>query len=123
MPIYEYGCPDCGERLERMQKISDPLLGVCPSCGSDKLRKLVSQTSFTLKGSGWYSDHYGLRAGGGEKAAPSAGEASPAAGAAPAGGAAPATGAASAGGGSGSSAGSGGSSSGGGTGSSVGTAS
>jgi len=61
MPIYEYACPDCGHQFENIQKISDPLLTDCPECGADNLRKLVSATSFHLKGSGWYKDHYGLK--------------------------------------------------------------
>ncbi|MCK6523946.1 zinc ribbon domain-containing protein, partial [Myxococcota bacterium] len=61
MPIYEYACPDCGHEFERLQKISEPPVSVCPSCGAEKVRKLVSQTSFQLKGGGWYNDHYGLK--------------------------------------------------------------
>ncbi|MCB9761580.1 MAG: zinc ribbon domain-containing protein [Alphaproteobacteria bacterium] len=63
MPIYEYRCPDCGHEFEQMRKISDPPLTDCPSCGGAQVRKLISRTSFTLKGSGWYSDHYGLKGG------------------------------------------------------------
>ncbi|MEE2750767.1 MAG: zinc ribbon domain-containing protein [Myxococcota bacterium] len=61
MPIYEYACPDCEHQFENIQKFSDPLLTDCPECGADKLKKLVSATSFHLKGSGWYKDHYGLK--------------------------------------------------------------
>ena len=61
MPIYEYACSACGHQFENIQKISDPLLTDCPECGADELRKLVSATSFHLKGSGWYKDHYGLK--------------------------------------------------------------
>jgi putative FmdB family regulatory protein len=58
MPIYEYRCLSCGRRLERVQKFSDKPLSVCPECGG-ALNKLISSTSFVLKGSGWYSDGYG----------------------------------------------------------------
>ncbi|MBK7759085.1 MAG: zinc ribbon domain-containing protein [Deltaproteobacteria bacterium] len=61
MPIYEYACPDCGHQFERLQKISEPPVTVCPACSAEKVRKLVSQTSFQLKGGGWYNDHYGLK--------------------------------------------------------------
>jgi len=61
MPIYEYACPDCGHQFEHIQKFSDPLLSECPECGVERLKKLVSATSFHLKGSGWYKDHYGLK--------------------------------------------------------------
>ena len=57
MPIYEYKCSSCEEQLEVMQKISDPRLTVCPECGGD-LSKLISNTSFVLKGGGWYADGY-----------------------------------------------------------------
>jgi len=57
MPIYEYGCDVCEKRIEVMQKFSDPPLVRCESCGG-VLRKLVSNTSFVLKGSGWYADGY-----------------------------------------------------------------
>lgn len=65
MPIYEYGCEDCGHTFERLQKVSDAPVADCPSCGSEgSVNKLVSRTSFVLKGGGWYKDHYGLKGGG-----------------------------------------------------------
>ena len=57
MPIYEYVCTKCEKQTEAMQRISDPPLRKCPSC-SGKLRKLISNTSFVLKGGGWYKDGY-----------------------------------------------------------------
>jgi putative FmdB family regulatory protein len=57
MPVYEYECTSCGEHTEAMQKFSDPPLSECPECGGE-LRKLISSTSFVLKGSGWYADGY-----------------------------------------------------------------
>ena len=57
MPIYEYKCGSCGEQMEVMQRISDPRLTVCPACGGE-LAKLISNTSFVLKGGGWYADGY-----------------------------------------------------------------
>ncbi|MEW6585382.1 MAG: FmdB family zinc ribbon protein [Nitrospirota bacterium] len=57
MPIYEYECVECGEHCEVMQKFSDEPLSVCSSCGG-RLHKLISQTSFVLKGSGWYVTDY-----------------------------------------------------------------
>ena len=61
VPIYEYQCPDCGYQFEQLQKISDEPIRVCPNCEQTHVRKLVSQTSFVLKGGGWYKDHYGLK--------------------------------------------------------------
>jgi len=58
MPIYEYECMDCGEVQEAFQKISDKPLTTCKQC-SGKLHKLISQSSFHLKGSGWYVTDYG----------------------------------------------------------------
>lgn len=54
MPIYEYQCSACGHQLEAMQKFSDEPLKQCPTCGQDTLNKLISATSFQLKGTGWY---------------------------------------------------------------------
>lgn len=58
MPIYEYRCASCGAELEKLQKISDPPLVECPECGKDSLTKLVSASSFRLKGSGWYETDF-----------------------------------------------------------------
>jgi len=57
MPIYEYVCEKCGAQLEVLQKVSDPPLKRCRSCRG-KLEKIVSRTSFQLKGSGWYKTDY-----------------------------------------------------------------
>jgi len=58
MPIYEYECQACGHRFEEWQKMSDEPVKVCPKCKKRKVEKLISQTSFQLKGGGWYSDLY-----------------------------------------------------------------
>lgn len=58
MPIYEYRCEACGAELEKLQKISDPLLRECPECGRETLVKLVSAASFRLKGGGWYESDF-----------------------------------------------------------------
>jgi putative FmdB family regulatory protein len=58
MPIYEYECKDCGKRLEALQKISDLPLRVCPSCQAAGLVRLVSASSFRLKGGGWYETDF-----------------------------------------------------------------
>jgi putative FmdB family regulatory protein len=56
MPIYEYQCQTCGEVTEKLQKFSDDPLRSC-GCGGN-LDKLVSRSSFQLKGSGWYVSDY-----------------------------------------------------------------
>lgn len=58
MPIYEYECEKCGRILEAYQRFSDPALKTCNSC-SGRLHKLISQSSFHLKGTGWYVTDYG----------------------------------------------------------------
>jgi putative FmdB family regulatory protein len=67
MPIYEYECLQCQEVIEAVQKISDEPLSTCPSCAGE-LKKLISNSSFLLKGGGWYADGYS-NAGGCSKAA------------------------------------------------------
>ncbi len=58
MPIYEYECEACSNKLEKLQKISDEPLKVCPECNQSKLNKLVSAAGFRLKGSGWYETDF-----------------------------------------------------------------
>jgi putative FmdB family regulatory protein len=57
MPIYEYQCEDCSRRFEVMQRMTEPLLATCEKCGGH-VRRLISQTSFVLKGGGWYVTDY-----------------------------------------------------------------
>jgi len=58
MPIYEYACGKCEHEFEVEQRMSDPPVKTCPECRSRKVKRLISRTSFVLKGSGWYSDLY-----------------------------------------------------------------
>ena len=58
MPIYEYRCADCGFQDEYLQKLSEPPLTVCPSCGKPAFQKQVSAAGFQLKGSGWYATDF-----------------------------------------------------------------
>jgi putative FmdB family regulatory protein len=57
MPIYEYTCSKCGYYTEVLQKFSDPPVTRCEHC-KGKMRKLISQSSFHLKGTGWYVTDY-----------------------------------------------------------------
>jgi putative FmdB family regulatory protein len=57
MPIYEYICEKCGSHIEALQKVSDAPLKRCKKCRG-KLEKVVSRTSFQLKGGGWYLSDY-----------------------------------------------------------------
>ncbi len=58
MPIREYECKGCGNYMEVIQGINEKSLETCPKCGG-KLEKLISNSSFVLKGSGWYKTDYG----------------------------------------------------------------
>jgi putative FmdB family regulatory protein len=57
MPIYEYRCTDCEQIFEEWQTDYKERELICPVCGS-KARRLISNTSFVLKGSGWYTTDY-----------------------------------------------------------------
>ena len=58
LPIYEYQCQSCGHEFEELQKFNDDPLVDCPVCQRTELRKLISQTSFVLKGGGWYATDF-----------------------------------------------------------------
>jgi len=63
MPIYEYLCEKCDHEFEVEQRITDDPVKTCPECRSRKVKRLISQTSFVLKGGGWYSDLYSSPSG------------------------------------------------------------
>jgi len=58
MPIYEYQCQKCGHEFEREQRIVEDPIKKCPACKSNQAKRLISKTSFVLKGGGWYNDLY-----------------------------------------------------------------
>lgn len=58
MPIYEYQCKKCGKGFEVFQGITDPAVSSCKFCHGS-VRKLMSLSSFHLKGGGWYATDYG----------------------------------------------------------------
>jgi putative FmdB family regulatory protein len=57
MPLYEYECDACGHRFEKIQKFSDPLVDICPTCGG-AVHKLMSSPAIQFKGSGFYITDY-----------------------------------------------------------------
>jgi len=57
MPIYEYKCKKCGKQFEAFQGITEPDLKTCKFCRG-KVHKMMSLSSFSLKGSGWYATDY-----------------------------------------------------------------
>ncbi|MGL4809097.1 MAG: FmdB family zinc ribbon protein [Giesbergeria sp.] len=69
MPIYAYKCGSCGHAKDVLQKISDPVLTVCPACGAESFAKQLTAAGFQLKGSGWYATDF---RGGSSTAAPAA---------------------------------------------------
>lgn len=59
MPIYEYHCPHCRKNFEEWLKSDDDAsTHPCPTCGESSPR-IISQTTFILKGGGWYVTEYG----------------------------------------------------------------
>ena len=63
MPIYEYRCDECGAVVEKIQSFSAPPPDSCDACGGGPMQKLISQSSFVLKGGGWYKDGYASSSG------------------------------------------------------------
>ncbi len=58
---YEYLCKltDCQARWEVSQKITDAPIKICPECGEESAKRLIStKGGFVLKGGGWYADGY-----------------------------------------------------------------
>ena len=58
MPIYAYRCDECGFAKDVLQKISDPVLTVCLSCGKPSFKKQLTAAGFQLKGTGWYATDF-----------------------------------------------------------------
>ena len=87
MPIYAYRCDECGFAKDVLQKISDPVLTVCPSCSKSAFKKQLTAAGFQLKGTGWYATDFrggtapstGTATGPAEPAAPAAAAPAPAA--------------------------------------------
>jgi putative FmdB family regulatory protein len=77
MPVYEYECQACNKVFEVQQKMADKPLTSCPDCEGE-VKKLMSMSSFQLKGGGWYADGYASSSGKAAPAAPAAAPAAPA---------------------------------------------
>lgn len=58
MPIYVFRCEDCGEKFDRLQKLSDADPDTCPHCGKHHVRRQVTAPAFRLAGSGWYETDF-----------------------------------------------------------------
>ena len=68
MPIYAYRCEACGFAKDVLQKVSDPQLTDCPTCGKSSFKKQITAAGFQLKGTGWYATDF--RGGTGSSAPP-----------------------------------------------------
>lgn len=75
MPVYQYACTECGERLEVRQSFTDDALTVCPVCDG-RLRKVLSAVGVVFKGSGFYrtDSRSGSDSGSSKSGTPSSGE-------------------------------------------------
>jgi putative FmdB family regulatory protein len=58
MPIYEFECPTCAHRFERLQKVADADPKDCPECGKSGVRRRLTAPAFRLSGSGWYETDF-----------------------------------------------------------------
>ncbi len=58
MPTYSYLCTECAHEFERVQRITEDAIKVCPSCGKPTAKRQLQSGNFILKGSGWYGDLY-----------------------------------------------------------------
>lgn len=58
MPIYAYRCSACGHARDVLQKMSDPVLSICPACGASSFAKQLTAAGFRLKGTGWYATDF-----------------------------------------------------------------
>jgi putative FmdB family regulatory protein len=58
VPIYEYRCSSCGFQKEYLQKVSDPILSICPECSKETFSKMLTSAGFHLKGGGWYATDF-----------------------------------------------------------------
>lgn len=70
MPLYEYQCQKCRERVEVIQNLSDPPYEHCPKCGGD-MKKLLSAPAIQFKGSGFYKTDYASGSGSGSSSSSS----------------------------------------------------
>lgn len=75
MPIYAYKCNACGFAQDVLQKMSDPVLTECPTCGQASFAKQLTAAGFQLKGSGWYATDFKGGSAAASAVAPAAGAA------------------------------------------------
>jgi putative FmdB family regulatory protein len=62
MPIYEYRCKECHQLFEKWRKQveDESVVHNCPIC-KGSAERLISHTTFALKGGGWYVTEYGSK--------------------------------------------------------------
>jgi len=69
VPLYEYLCPNCGRRFEKIEKVGAPETKKCPKCGG-KAERTIAPPAIQFKGSGWYVTDYAGKSGGGSSSEP-----------------------------------------------------
>ena len=65
MPLYEYECPKCEHRFEKIEKVTAPHRQKCPKC-KGLAGRLQSAPAIQFKGAGWYVTDYGRNKSGGD---------------------------------------------------------
>ncbi len=60
MPLYEYECKQCHQRVEKIQSFSAPEITICPNCGGE-LERVISAPAIQFKGAGWYVNDYAAK--------------------------------------------------------------
>ena len=58
MPLYEYQCSACKASWDELESVTAPPTITCPTCKTPQAQRLMSPTSFRLKGGGWAKDGY-----------------------------------------------------------------
>jgi putative FmdB family regulatory protein len=59
MPTYEYRCQNCQHDFELYQSFSEESITICPECGEEKVRKVISGgAGVVFKGGGFYETDY-----------------------------------------------------------------
>lgn len=67
MPTYEYRCTRCGHEFEKEQRITEEPIRECVACHEEGAERVISASSFVLKGGGWYADGYASKKGSGNQ--------------------------------------------------------
>ncbi|MBF0439479.1 MAG: zinc ribbon domain-containing protein [Magnetococcales bacterium] len=50
MALYDYKCDGCGVRFEQNHPMSAPPVRICPECGAEKVRKILTTGGVSISG-------------------------------------------------------------------------